>query len=125
MKNSYALGNCFRKSLWLVPLGFLTFGCGSGPGDSTGSSCPSDSSLTYATFGEAFMTANCLSCHRAGGPETPTLSTLSQIRANKDVIDRSAAAGPNAVNTYMPDGSSVPEAERRKLGEWLACGAPE
>jgi hypothetical protein len=53
------------------------------------------------------------------------LSTLAQIRANKDVIDRSAAAGPKAVNTYMPDGSSVPEAERRQLGEWLACGAPE
>jgi hypothetical protein len=53
------------------------------------------------------------------------LSTLDQIRTNKDVIDRSAAAGPNAVNTYMPDGASVPEAERRQLGEWLACGAPE
>lgn len=66
-----------------------------------------------------------MSCHRAGGPESPTLSTLAQIRANTDVIDRSAAAGPKTVNTYMPDGSSVAEAERRKLGEWLACGAPE
>jgi len=50
---------------------------------------------------------------------------LDQIRSNKDIIDRSAAAGPKAVNTYMPDGGSVPEAERRQLGEWLACGAPE
>ncbi|HYP98402.1 MAG TPA: c-type cytochrome [Polyangiaceae bacterium] len=98
---------------------------GDGPGDSTGSTCPTDSTLTYANFGEAFFQSNCLSCHRAGGPEKPTLSTLDQIRANSDVIDRSAAAGPKAVNTYMPDGGSVAESERRKLGEWLACGAPQ
>lgn len=125
MKNSSTLRRHLCHARWLAPLGLLALGCGSGPGDSTGSTCPTDSSLTYTTFGQAFMTDHCLSCHRAGGPESPTLSTLDQIRANKDVIDRSAAAGPNAVNTYMPDGSSVPEAERRKLGEWLACGAPE
>lgn len=116
-----------RLPLWLaiVAAATLAAGCGDGPGDSTGSTCPSDSTLTYASFGQAFFEDNCLSCHRAGGPESPTLSTLAQIRGNKDVIDRSAAAGPNAVNTYMPEGASVPEAERRKLGEWLACGAPE
>jgi hypothetical protein len=110
-------------SIAFVPL--LLIACGGGPGDSTGSTCPTDSTLTYANFGQAFMQDNCLSCHRAGGPQSPTLSTLEQVRANSDMIDRSAAAGPNAVNTYMPDGSSVAEAERRKLGEWLACGAPE
>ena len=67
----------------------------------------------------------CLSCHRAGGPQTPTLSKIDQTRANHDAIDRSAAAGPKAVNTYMPQDGSVPESERRQLGEWLACGAPE
>ncbi len=125
MKISSSYGRTLWQSRWLAGLGLFVFGCGGGPGDSTGSTCPTDSSLTYATFGQAFMTDHCLSCHRAGGPETPTLSTLPQIRANKEMIDRSAAAGPNAVNTYMPEGSSVPEAERRKLGEWLACGAPE
>lgn len=99
--------------------------CGSGPGDSTGSTCPSDSTLTYATFGQAFMQQHCLACHSSSGPESPKLDTVAQIRAASGDIDRSAAAGPNAVNTYMPDGSSVDEAERRKLGEWLACGAPE
>jgi hypothetical protein len=53
------------------------------------------------------------------------MDTVAQIRAASGDIDRSAAAGPNAVNTFMPEGSSVDEAERRKLGEWLACGAPE
>lgn len=109
----------------LLAAAWLASACGGGPGDATGSTCPTDSTLTYANFGQEFFQTNCLSCHRAGGSESPTLSTIEQIRSNKDVVDRSAAAGPNAVNTYMPDGASVAEAERRKLGEWLACGAPE
>ena len=99
--------------------------CGNGPGDSTGSTCPTDSTLTYANFGQAFMRDHCLACHASNGPESPKFDTLAQVQASKGDIDRSAAAGPNAVNTYMPDGSSVAEADRRKLGEWLACGAPE
>ena len=99
--------------------------CGSGPGDATGSTCPTAQTLTYATFGQMFMQTHCLACHSANGPESPKLDTIAQIRAASSDIDRSAAAGPNMVNTYMPDGSSVAEAERRKLGEWLACGAPE
>ncbi|HEX2672108.1 MAG TPA: hypothetical protein VHM25_14605 [Polyangiaceae bacterium] len=99
--------------------------CGSGLGDATGSTCPTTSTLTYANFGEAFMQSHCLACHSAHGPESPKFDTLAEIRAASSDIDRAAAAGPKAVNTYMPDGSSVDEGERRKLGEWLACGAPE
>jgi hypothetical protein len=104
-------------------LGPVACGGGEGLGEATGSTCPSDSTLTYATFGQAFFQGHCLSCHTR--TESPTLSTLEQIRANSSKIDRAAAAGPNAVNTYMPETGSVSEAERRQLGEWLACGAPE
>jgi mono/diheme cytochrome c family protein len=97
---------------------------GGGPGDATGSTCPSTQTLTYDNFGKQFFQSHCLACHAAGGPESPKFDTVEQIRASASDIDRSAAAGPNTVNTYMPDGSSVDEAERRKLGEWLACGAP-
>lgn len=103
----------------------LAAACGSGLGDSTGSTCPTDSTLTYANFGQAFMQSYCLACHSDSGPESPKFSTLSEIQGHIGDIDRAAAAGPNTVNTYMPEGASVPEAERRKLGEWLACGAPE
>lgn len=116
------------RTLKLVSLLLVTAGlgaCGSGPGDATGSTCPQGSTLTYENFGQDFMKQHCLACHAAGGPESPKFDTLDQIKAAAGDIDRSAAAGPNAVNTYMPDGSSVPEADRRKLGEWLACGAPE
>ncbi|MEI9950289.1 MAG: cytochrome c [Pseudomonadota bacterium] len=125
MKPSSTFNKRSLHLLSLAPLGLLTLACGSGLGDPTGSTCPTDSTLTYAAFGQPFVEKYCLSCHGAGGPETPTLSTLAQIRSNLDVIDRAAAAGPKAVNTYMPDGGSVPEAERRLLGEWLACGAPQ
>jgi hypothetical protein len=112
----------------LVALLFVVAGfaaCGGGPGDPTGSTCPTTSTLTYANFGEPFMRNNCLACHSASGPESPKLDTVELIRAAADQIDRAAAAGPDSVNTYMPDGASVDEGERRKLGEWLACGAPE
>ena len=98
--------------------------CGSGPGDATGSTCPTPLTLTYENFGQAFVQAHCSACHSASGPESPKLDTVEQIRASKSDIDKSAAAGPNGVNTYMPESGSVSEADRRKLGEWLACGAP-
>ena len=120
MKRSRTLKHLLLMSLGAVGL----MACGGGPGDSTGSTCPTTgSTLTYANFGQKFFQDHCLACHAAAGPESPKFDTVEQIRAAKSDIDKSAAAGPNAVNTYMPDGSSVDEAERRKLGEWLACGA--
>jgi len=99
--------------------------CGGEEGKPTGSTCPTDSSLTYANFGQAFVQTNCLACHGSKGPESPKFDTAAQIRANAAEIDKNAAAGPDAINTVMPEGGSVSEADRRKLGEWLACGAPE
>jgi mono/diheme cytochrome c family protein len=110
----------------LVPFLVLALAsCGEGLGDSTGSTCPPDSMLTYENFGQAFMQSHCTSCHGSSGPESPALSSLEQVRGSLGDVDRAAAAGPSAVNTYMPEGGSVTEAERRELGEWLACGALE
>ncbi len=100
-----------------------TAGCGQNSlGDPTGSICPTTSTLTYASFGQAFIATNCLSCHAT--QESPRLDTQEAIQANADRIDRAAASGPNATNTYMPDDGDVSDADRAKLGEWLACGAP-
>lgn len=107
----------------LVAGGVSVSACGDDPGVATGSTCPSDSALTYENFGQAFFQTNCLACHGSKGPESPKFDTVEQIRANKTAIDQEAAAGPAGVNTKMPEGSSVAEAERLKLGEWLACGA--
>jgi mono/diheme cytochrome c family protein len=108
----------------LVLSGAAASGCGDDAGVATGSSCPSDSALTYDNFGQAFFSDHCLVCHGAKGPESPKFDTVEQIRSNRTAIDEQAAAGPDGVNTNMPESGSVSEADRRKLGEWLACGAP-
>ena len=46
---------------------------------------------------------------------------LQRLRAD----DESAAAGPQALNTYMPPYGPMPTtAGREQLGRWLACAAP-
>jgi len=100
---------------WLL---LVASGCAqNGLGDPTGSTCPADSKLTYQGFGQAFMHDHCTSCHGA-------FSTQEGVQASIDRIDRAAAAGPDSINTYMPDGEDLSDKDRKKLGEWLACGAP-
>lgn len=101
----------------------LPVACGQNSlGDATGSSCPSNSTLSYENFGQAFFDTNCNACH--GKTQSPSFGTQAEIRANASAIDRAAASGPNATNTYMPTDGDVSDSDRKKLGEWLACGAP-
>ncbi len=92
-----------------------------GPGAPTGATCPTNSTLTYANFGQAFVKQYCLECH--AGKDQPRLDTQIAVKGEIDRIDRSTASGPNGTNTYMPEDRDIPVAERTKLGEWLACGA--
>lgn len=80
-------------------------------------SCPTDSTLTYASFGQAFFADYCTSCHTSR--ESPTLATQAQIQAHASQILEEAV-----YTTAMPEGTAVSTAEREQLGEWLACGAP-
>jgi hypothetical protein len=78
--------------------------------------CPTDSTLTYANFGQALIASNCLSCHRSGRPQ---LSTQAGIQAN--------TGGIIELTVYtdaMPKSGDLTTAQRMQLGEWLACGAP-
>jgi uncharacterized membrane protein len=102
-------------------------------GTPTQSTCPTTSTLTYANFGQAFFASYCQRCHastvtgaaRMGAPDDHIFDMVQDIQLNMEHIDELAAAGPAAVNTAMPpDGAKPTEAERRQLGEWLACGAP-
>jgi len=88
---------------------------------------PGGTKLTYDTFGQAFIGQNCQNCHgqtegaRKGAPEGYDFGTLDAVRAKKDRIFARGAAD----NVTMPPGpDDPPEAERSKLAEWLACGAP-
>lgn len=93
--------------------------CTSGGGTSTGISevsCPPESTLTYANFGQDLMTSECMSCHST---KSPKLGTLDQIKSRaSQILD--AAVYTDA----MPDGAAMSIEQRQLLGEWLACGAP-
>lgn len=102
-------------------------------GTATEATCPATQTLTYTNFGETFFDRYCQGCHastvvgaaRNGAPSDHTFDRVEDIRLVLDHIDELAAAGPAAVNTAMPPQDPRPtEAERRQLGEWLACDAP-
>lgn len=102
-------------------------------GPPTQSECPTGSALTYESFGKPFMEAYCTRCHastlrgeaRHGAPGLHDFDTLFGIKVVFDHIDETTAAGPAATNTGMPPDTPAPSlAERRQLGEWLACGMP-
>lgn len=102
-------------------------------GPPSGAECAEGSTLTWDNFGKGFMETYCTRCHatsvtgaaRQGAPSDHNFETAALVRMQIEHIDGQTAAGPDSVNTEMPIGSPTPtEDERRKLGEWLACGAP-
>jgi hypothetical protein len=103
-------------------------------GKASGAVCPPGSTLTYDSFGRGFMQTYCTRCHsstvsgemRQGAPADHNFNTFAGIFVMADHIDEHAAAGPDSVNTAMPPSDPKPsEAERRQLGEWLACETRE
>ena len=124
-------------ALAVAPLALSASGChahGHGEeGQASGATCPTTETLTFANFGMAFFEQYCQRCHastvtgaaRNGAPDDHPFDTLTDIVVMKAHIDKKAAAGPTVVNKAMPPSGAAPsDAERRKLGEWLACGAP-
>lgn len=88
---------------------------------------PQGTTLTYDTFGSAFLASNCQTCHgrpvgeRNGAPAGYDFGTIEDVRHYQRRIFARAAAD----NVTMPPGpDDPPAAEREKLAEWLACGAP-
>jgi len=123
---------------WLLGCALLvlgTAGCSKSAEDKpSGASCPATPTLTYSNFAQGFFDKYCNRCHggtvtgaaRNGAPDDHVFDTRADIFTNKDHIDEEAAAGPTVVNKAMPPSGLAPtDAERRQLGEWLACDAPE
>ena len=104
-----------------------------GGGIATKATCPATQTLTYANFGESFMTNYCLRCHskslqgaaRKGAPDDHNFDTVEEIRALAEHIDEYAGSGPAGTNEFMPKSGPKPTVDdRQKLAEWIACGAP-
>ena len=80
----------------------------------------------WNSFGDAFMTRNCQSCHasttpeRYAAPDDITFDTVEETWALADrVLERAAAEPP----TMPPEGVST-EDERYLLKVWLTCAEP-
>lgn len=118
------------------------FGCSDGDpppstvksGAATGATCPPNSTLTYDSWALEFFDNYCLRCHskelgqgqRNGAPLGYNWDDIDSVREHITEIDLMAAASSSVVNTTMPlNPPDPPTSERRRLGEWLACGAPE
>jgi mono/diheme cytochrome c family protein len=114
-----------------VPFLFLAIGSifaacgGGGPTPEEGlPDCPEGGTdLTYASFGQAFFTTHCLSCHTStsgvAGAENFPFDSQSAIQAEiEDIHERAGGT-----NTNMPPGGGPTAAERQQLTEWLSCGA--
>jgi hypothetical protein len=84
--------------------------------------CPPGNTLTYDNFGEQFFASYCVRCHgAANGYSSRAFTSVQAIRADRERIFVNAADD----NTTMPPGpDDPPESERKKLADWLACGAP-
>ena len=121
------------RSCWLLAALFA-LGCGDGGSASgpteTGATCPDGSTLSYESFGQGFMERYCTRCHardlkgaaRQGAPLFHDFDTFENIFKVDGHVDEQAAAGPDAVNRFMPpDGAQPTDEEREQLGEWLAC----
>lgn len=110
-------------------------------GPPTETECPPTSTITYENFGAAFMEDFCVGCHdsaktgaaRNGAAANHDFDTLIGIRAVANHVDQTAGIGPASANRSMPpadteiDGVPVQipdDSDRRKLAEWIACGAP-
>jgi hypothetical protein len=127
-----------RTCLLAVCLSSLLAACDGNDDDGghetpSGAVCAEGSTLTWDNFAEDFFASYCTRCHsttlsgaaRNGAPNDHNFDSVEMVRDEIDHTDEQAAAGPDSVNTLMPISGPAPtEEERRKLGEWLACGAP-
>lgn len=84
--------------------------------------------LTWENFGGPFLRNWCTGCHSADlagsarydAPPGTDFDTPASARAWRERIWIRAADG----NATMPPAGGPDMEERRRLGEWLACGAP-
>lgn len=108
-----------KYAAWILSL--LLVGCRAQTLDDA--ACPpAGTELTYENFGAPFFSAWCNHCHGGTqGYSSRSFRSHDDVRGDRERIFVVAAGD----NVSMPPGpDDPPEAERQKLAEWLACGAP-
>ncbi|MDB4990520.1 MAG: hypothetical protein JWN04_5698 [Myxococcaceae bacterium] len=123
----------FIKLSWVGLLALCVVACGSSSDSSVASGPSADASvasadagasscseLTYDTFGEAFLSSYCVSCHGPTLAENRVrLDSLSNLSSNANKAKSEVASG-----SMPPRGASAPSStERAMFSAWMACGA--
>jgi uncharacterized membrane protein len=90
---------------------------------------PQGTEVTYENFGRAFFEGHCNHCHGGGDDETGHAHSVSSRAFVTEVQIRKQATNialyATGDNPSMPPGPKDPsESERKRLTEWLSCGAP-
>lgn len=122
------------KTLMAGAMLVAMLGCSHGheelEGEPSGATCPTPNTLTYDSFGRAFMESYCTRCHsstlsgaaRNGAPADHDFDSYLGVLAVAEHIDELAASGPDSTNEEMPPAAPIPTLqERQQLGSWLAC----
>lgn len=102
--------------------------------------CPADNALTFRSFGAGFLRTWCTGCHSSSLAEADRqdapgdvnfeahalyLPHAQEVFARVVVEGRALAADPAASASPMPPAGLVPDAELRRLAQWIACGSPQ
>ncbi len=98
------------------------------PGLIEGRPCPPDNATTYANTGAPILISWCVACHsshvpanqRQGAPTGVDFDTADGI--SDHLLRIYARSGDD--NVGMPPVDSLTADERRRLGDWITCGAP-
>ena len=91
-----------------------------GAGVDAGGAC---ASLSYESFGKAFLQKYCVGCHQGKAPpDGIDLTTVANVKKNKREIEAHAVRTPRSKPMPPPTAPQPTAAERKRLGEWLACG---
>ena len=92
-----------------------------------GRECPPDNATTYTNTGGPILISWCISCHSSHVPAdqrqgaTVGVNFDTVIDINEQLLRIYARAGDD--NNTMPPVDSLSADERRRLGDWIACGA--
>ena len=99
--------------------------------------CPPESILTWDNTGGPFLLSHCTECHsehlagedaRKGAPAGIDFNTRERALALSDSIRFTALEPqrriPSEGQLVMPPEIRIPQDEKDRMGEWLACGAP-
>jgi hypothetical protein len=101
--------------------------------------CPPDNTLTWRSFGGGFLLTWCTGCHsstlaadaRQGAPDDINFDSHAAFKPHDRLVYERAvleahavATAANASASPMPPAGLPSDADRKRLAQWIACGAP-